>query len=185
MAASDIDAALVWKVRRGDAKAFEALVRRHLSAAQAVAASTVGNPIDVDDVCQDAFITALQRIQQCRHPDRFRAWLLTIVRNRAHNLREHRAVRSAEPLDSAYGVSSSSDPQRDAERSEIRGDLGVALEGLTEYQRRVISLHDLEGWTHGEIGQELGISAGASRFHLFAARKALRAKLAPRYGGEI
>ena len=56
-------------------------VRRHLRAAHAVARAKLDNPGDADDVCQDAFIKALERIDDCRNPDGFRAWLLTIVRN--------------------------------------------------------------------------------------------------------
>jgi len=45
---------------------------------------------------------------------------------------------------------------------------------LPETQRKVLLMHDYEGWSHGEIGRELGIAAGTSRYHLHEARKAVR-----------
>ena len=97
------DATLVERTRRGDAAAFDTLVRRHLRAAYAVALARVGEPADAEDVCQDAFITALRRIDDCRQPDRFAAWLLRIVRNRAHDHVRGRTVREAVPLDEEIG----------------------------------------------------------------------------------
>ena len=84
------DRTLVVRVRTGDPRAFELLVRRHLRIAHAVARTTLnGDADEVDDVVQESFIVALQKIDECRDPARFRAWLLTIVRNRAHNQREY------------------------------------------------------------------------------------------------
>lgn len=205
---SETDAALVREAQRGNAAAFEMLVRRHLRAAYAVAAAVLGDAggaVDAEDVCQDAFLTGLQRIRDCRNPERFRAWLLAIVRNHAHNQRARAAVRAASPLDgdgvavaggsgrswggaassgAAAVVASGEDPLRDAARAELRGNLQAALETLTELQRSVVLLHDHEGWRHAEIARKLGISPGASRFHLHVARRALRRRLSKLYSRE-
>jgi len=174
----DTDAELVRRVRAGDPQAFDRLVRRHLRVAHRVARRQLsGNHHDADDVVQEAFIAALENIDDCRKPHRFRAWLLTIVRNRAHRYREREAVRETEPLDGVAGPASSEDPSRRAEASELRSELETAMEELTELQRRAFALYDLEGWTHAEIADELGISSGSSRFHLHAARKKIRAHL--------
>jgi len=167
------DASLVARARRGDSAAFEALVRRHYRASYAVALAILENGMDAEDVCQDAFVKALDRLDDCRQPEKFVAWLLQIVRNRARNFRDSRRVRLAQPLDTA-NVASPLSPDRDAERSELRGVLEAALGQLSEVQREVVLLHDLEGWKHREIGATLGVSEGASRQHLFAARKILR-----------
>ncbi|MBI4544302.1 MAG: sigma-70 family RNA polymerase sigma factor [Gemmatimonadetes bacterium] len=178
---SQTDAQLVRQAQRGNTRAFEALVRRYLRAAYAVALAGVGEPADAEDVCQDAYLRCLRHIGDCREPERFRAWLLAIVRNRAHNFRQYRKLREAEAEPAAGAAAAADSPLRDAARAELRGHLRAALEKLTELQRRVIVLHDLEGWQHKEIAGELGISAGASRFHLHVARRALRARLAPLY----
>ena len=69
MESCETDGLLVSRVRRGDSRAFDRLVRRHLRAAHAVARAKLDNPDDADDVVQDAFIKALERIDDCRNPD--------------------------------------------------------------------------------------------------------------------
>lgn len=167
------DASLVARVRRGHKASFEALVRRHYRAAYSVALAILENGMDAEDVCQDAFVKALERLDDCRDPEKFVAWLMQIVRNRARNFWDYRRVRTAQPLD-FVNVASSLRPDRDAERSELRGALEEAIGQLSEVQREVVLLHDLEGWKHREIGESLGLSEGAARQHLFAARKKLR-----------
>jgi RNA polymerase sigma-70 factor (ECF subfamily) len=168
---------LVRSARAGDTAAFEQLVRRHLRAAYSVAFAVTNDPNDAEDVTQDAFIAALERLDECHDPDRFSGWLLRIVRNRALNLRRSQAVRSAQPLSDVVEARSSSNPERDTDRSLLREELTTAMNELTETQRQVVLLHDLEGYRHREIGDLLGISEGASRFHLSTARAALRGLL--------
>ena len=174
-------AALVGRVRRGDSEAFGVLVKRYLQPAYAVALARLGEPADAEDVAQDARIAALKRIEECRQPAQFGAWLLTIVRNRAEDVRRYRAVRAAAPLEPDTAVSGAASPEEEAESAEIRRDLLEAMTGLTDLQREVLLLYDFEGWSHREIGEKLGISEGSARVHLFNGRRALRARLADRY----
>ena len=171
------DAALVGRARAGDGTAFESLVRRHLKAAYAVALARVGEPADAEDVVQDSFVMALQKLDACRSPERFGAWLLEIVRNRAHNDRRYRAVRSTLPLSETTPARQRTDPERETERAEIKEHLLAALATLTELQREVILLFDFEGWAHREIAEKLGISEVSARVHLSKARRALRGSL--------
>ena len=174
MESCETDGALVARVRRGDSRAFDQLVRRHLRAAHAVARAKLDNPADADDVVQDAFIKALERIDDCRKPEGFRGWLLAIVRNTAHNHRERERLRAAAPLETVASVASREDPLADVANAELRQTLIEAMNSLTELQRKVLVLYALEGWKHGEIARELGISAGSSRVHLHVARKSMR-----------
>ena len=171
------DVVLVGRARAGDAAAFEMLVRRHLGAATAVALGVLGDRADADDVCQDAFIAALQQLDSLTEPHRFGAWLIRIVRNRALSALRKQRVRTAEPLEWAVGVHSDSDPARDAERATLRDRLDDALATLPEHQRQIVLLHDLEEWKHREIGELLGMPEGTVRHHLFLARRALRVRL--------
>ncbi|HEX6559729.1 MAG TPA: sigma-70 family RNA polymerase sigma factor [Longimicrobiales bacterium] len=168
---------LVVRAQAGDGEAFEALVRLHLRAAYTVAVGVTNDAADAEDVVQDAFVAALERIEDCHDPERFSGWLMSIVRNRALNLRRAQAVRTTAPLEDIAAAASTSNPEQDATRTRLRDDLTVALAGLTETQRSVVLLHDLEGYKHREIGETLGISEGASRFHLSTARALLRARL--------
>lgn len=170
------DRELVQRARAGDAGAFDTLVRRYYRAAYAVALSACGSAMDAEDVCQDAFIRALERLDDCRDPSRFGGWLLRIVRNRGHNLREYQQVRSGPPVD-VVNPASEADAARATELGELRGRLEEALAELSPVQREVVLLHDLDGWKHREIAEAIGTSEGMARQHLFNARKILRARL--------
>lgn len=168
---------LVVRARAGDGDAFERLVRLHMGSAYTVALAVTTDPADAEDVTQDSFMVALERLEGCKDPDRFSGWLLAIVRNRALNFQRARSVRSAAPLTAAQTTASASNPEHDVARSMLRDDLLAALATLTETQRQVVLLHDVEGYKHKEIGDLIGISEGASRFHLSTARASLRAVL--------
>ena len=81
----DSDTELVARLRRGDRRAADRLLERYLRACRAVALATTGETADAEDVCQDAFVSAIERIDQCRDGAKFGAWLLPIVRNRARD----------------------------------------------------------------------------------------------------
>lgn len=171
---STSDAELVERVRAGDAEAFDELVERHLDAAYAAAFAVSASREDAEDACQDAFIAALKRLEQCRDGSRFRAWLLRIVRNRAHNIRRYRALRAVVSFVESSAQGFGSDPALDTERAESREHIMVALRRLSSRQREVVVLFDMEGWTHRDIAESLGISEGASRAALFKGRLELR-----------
>lgn len=178
---AETDADLVLRARRGDAAAFEELVRRHMRKAYLTALAQLGDVAAAEDVTQDALITALEQLDECREPDRFAAWLVRIARNRAHNYRRRERVRQALPLDAAAPVRSRDDPARDAARGELRGRLLEAFETLTETQREAVYLFDVEGLRHAEIAALLGLKEGNVRYHVFQGRRALREQLGDTY----
>ena len=170
------DGKLVVEARRGTAGAFEILVGRYTRTAYAVAYSVLGNVPDAEDVCQESWIRALERLEDCRDPDRFSSWFLQIVRNRARNYREYRAVRSAQSHDERHMGADDPGARPDAthEQGAERARLDDAISQLSEAQREVILLHDLAGWSHGEIAKALDVSEVACRQRLFQARVKLR-----------
>jgi len=163
---------LVQRARAGDGPAFEELVRSHYRAAYATARALTGNAMDAEDVVQDSFIRALERLDDC-DPDRFAGWLLAIVRNRAHNVRDREQVRSGADL-AEVDPAGPDRADRRTERGELRGTLEEALAELSPMQREVLLLHDLDGWRHREIAETLDLSEVMARQHLFQARKRLR-----------
>ncbi len=175
------DDALVARTRQGDPAAFDALVRRHYRAGFAVALAVLGHREDAEDICQDAWLRALERIEDCRRPDRFVFWFLQIVRNRARNRLDHRRVRAADPLE-AHEAQGASDPRQDPGSAGLRARLENALADLSETQRSVVLLHDLEGWDHRSIAETLQCSEIMSRQHLFQARRRLRERLGKETG---
>ncbi|HET7276184.1 MAG TPA: sigma-70 family RNA polymerase sigma factor [Longimicrobiaceae bacterium] len=172
----ETDAALVALIKRGDRAAAGKLAERYLRACRAIALSVVGDIHAAEDIAQDAFVHGIQRIDDCREPERFAGWLRQITRNRALNhlrdgktrTREHQQVDRPEPVPS---------PAREAELSEIRERLLTALNTLPEDRREVVLLHDLEGWTHREIADRMNLPAGTVRSHLHYARRQLRSLL--------
>jgi len=145
-----------------------------------VALSVTGNPEDAEDVSQEAFLVALKRLEDCRDPERFGGWFLTIVRNRAKNLLRRERLRKGEELTPEISPGPGG-PAEDLKQLEIREQLAKGLEGLSEVRRDVLVLHDLEGWKHREIGERLGIPDGTVRSHLHFARKHLRDRLGSFY----
>jgi RNA polymerase sigma-70 factor, ECF subfamily len=177
------DATLVDRARRGDPSAFDALVRRHYRAAYSVALAVLGRQADAEDTCQEAWVLALEKLEQCRQPERFLFWLLQIVRNQARNQLTRRRVRAAMPLEE-HDVAGREDPHRDLERLRLREELEGALAKLPEIQREIVLLHDMHGWKHHGLAQLLGLTDVMSRQHLFQARRRLRALLSGKTTGE-
>ena len=170
------DADLVARALRGDGDAADALVRRYYRTAFAVALSVLQNPHDAEDVCQDAFVKALERLEDCREPGRFAPWMMTIARNRALSHRTYRKIRETSELRPEIAEAPDS-PVADAVNAELGARLEAALAELNATQREVVLLHDMDGWTHGQIAEALGMTEVRSRQHLFVARKILRERL--------
>lgn len=164
------------RARRGDEIAFGLLVERYQRPAYAVALSVTGRHEDAEDAAQESFMVALVRLDECRSPERFAGWLMTIVRNRSKNLIRRESLR--ETVEVPPGARSRAPtPDRVTETVELRGVLEDALATLSEVQRQIVLLHDLEGWKHREIAERLELPSGTVRSHLHFARKALREAL--------
>lgn len=174
---AETDAELVAAVRDGSRTAAGRLAERHLRFARAVALSITGEIEDAEDVCQNAFVYAIAKIDDCRDPDRFGAWLRQIVRSEARNHLRSQRVRRTEVLLEDTATSPIETADVAVERLDTRRQLLSALSTLSEERREVVLLHDLEGWTHVEISERMGIPAGTVRSHLHFARKKLRALL--------
>jgi RNA polymerase sigma-70 factor (ECF subfamily) len=168
-------ATLVRRAQRGDPDAIAALAGMFLRAAYLTALAIVTRPSDAEDVAQDAFVVALERIQDCREPARFAGWFLQIVRSRALNWLDRRRLRDVAADDER--------PERSGETVRmqapgLKDQLLAALQELSVVQRQVVLLHDLEDWTHAEIAGVLDLSEVMSRQHLWNARRSLRVRLA-------
>ena len=161
---------LVLSAQRGSREAFAELVRAHQRRAYAVARAIVLDHHDAEDAVQDGFLHAYRALARFRPGEPFGAWLHRIVANAALDLQRRRKVRAAGTLPETVAL-----PFRDpAESDELRRRLSAALQRLTERQRAVIVLHDVEGFRHAEIGEMLEIPEGTARSDLHHARATLR-----------
>ncbi len=160
----------------GDRDAFGALVMRYQAQVRRVARSVTGDDADADDAAQDAFLSALDRIETYDRGRPFGPWLMRIASNAAIDLLRRRAVRKADTLDDTVAAPGRL-PDRHAESSELRERLRAALAELPERQRAAVTLFDLEGYAHAEIAQVLGVPEGTVRSDVFHARRRLRESL--------
>ena len=122
---------------------------------------------------QDGFLRAYQAIDRFDPGQTFGAWLNRIVANAALDLARRNKVRSAEELSDSTPAAFR-DP---AEGGELKERLKRALAELSDRARAVIVLHDVEGFTHAEIGEMLAIPGGTARSDLHHARQKLRGLL--------
>ena len=174
-AARERDAALVARVRSGDRTAFDGLVHAYMRQAFQVAYRVVGHREDAEDLVQEAFLAAYQYLDSYDATRPFGPWLMRIVLNRGANLRRSRARRETEPEVDA--VSTAPSALDESERAEARVVLERAMATLSERQRMIVTLFDVDGMTSTEIGELLDLSAGTIRWHLHEARRTLRAAL--------
>lgn len=170
---------LVERVQRGDREAFAVLVDRYSDQAYAVAYGYLQHAQDAEDLVQDAFIRAAERIDSLKPGSVFGPWFYRLLVNAALNRARYLARRRTESIPSE--AASRTDPSSAAERSELRRRLGRALASLPEDLQTVVILHDLEGFTHREIAAILQIPEGTCRSHLWRARFLLRDRLKEYY----
>ena len=162
------DAELVRHAQRGDQTAFAALYDRYARVIHGVLLSRVPRA-DVDDLVQDVFLAAWNRLEDLREAAAFGGWLTTIARNRATDF-HRRAVDSVElPADlAAHDVT--------AERTEALRLLEV-VRALPEAYRETLVLRLVEGLTGPEIAERTGLTPASVRVNLHRGMKMLREKL--------
>jgi RNA polymerase sigma factor (sigma-70 family) len=162
------------------------LVHRYQAAVRRLTRAVTGDAHDADDAAQDAFLSALDRIETYDSSRPFGPWLMRIATNAAIDLVRRRSVRRADALDER-APSRTASPATDAEGAEVRAKLNAALAELPERQRIAVTLFDVEGYSHAEIAAVLRIPEGTVRSDVFHARRALRVALGafdPRAGME-
>lgn len=176
------DAALRAAASRGDRDAFGRLALELAPSARRVARAILGSPEDADDAVQDALLSAWRAIDRYDPGRPFRPWLLRIVVNAATDLLRRRIARRSAPLAPDLPAAGPS-PERQAGRALLGERLTAALATLPERQRSAVVLFDVEGWSHAEIAELLGVAEGTVRSDVFRARRALRPELEAYAGG--
>ncbi len=166
---------LVERVRRGDRGAEYALYQRHAPRIHRLVFRLCGDVELTDDLTQDAFVRAFERLDLFRGDSTFGTWLHRIAVNLTLNARrsEQRRSKWMAPMDESAPA-----PEPDHLDPDLVESLRTAIDALTDGQREVFVMHTFEGYTHVEIGQILGISEGTSKGRLFHARARLKQLLA-------
>jgi RNA polymerase sigma-70 factor (ECF subfamily) len=161
------DAVLIRRFLDGDERAFRELYDRHTPVLKMTLQRLLGRRWqDADDVVQETWLAGCRGIHGYRGDAKFSTWLTTIgVRIVLAHLARH-SLRDMELLVDL--------PAPERPPASVAIDVERALRELPDHQRVVVILHDLEGFTHEEIGEQLGIAAGTSKATLSRARAALR-----------
>ncbi|MFZ5625104.1 MAG: RNA polymerase sigma factor [Gemmatimonadota bacterium] len=168
---------LARRAAEGDAESFGVLVQRYVPAGRRVARVVLRDDHEADDAVQDGLLSAWQAIDRYDPGRPFRPWLMRIIVNAARDLQRRRQVRAADELPPSLAGRLS--PERDTEDALFRERLGEALAALPERKRVAVTLFDVEGYSHAEIAELLGVPVGTVRSDVFHARRALREALAP------
>ncbi len=172
-AGRDADLEEAERAAAGDTSAFERLYRRHAARVHSLCRRMAGDP-DVDDLCQEVFIRAWRKLDQFRGDAAFGTWLYRLAVNVILGRRKTIATYRTR-----FGGGDPAELQLATRRAphELRIDVEAAIEKLPAGARQVFVLHDIEGYTHEEIGQLLEVTAGTSKSQLHRARMALRQHL--------
>jgi RNA polymerase sigma factor (sigma-70 family) len=173
-AADSPDTELVRRAAAGDMGAFEALYRRHSGRVHGAVWRLSGmNEARAEELVQEAFVRAWQKLSTFRHESAFTTWLHRLAVNVA--LMDLRARDPEDAVDDAT-LEAAMEPSTPFCAGE-RADLEQAVAKLPPRARAVLVLHDVEGWKHEEIGRELGMAVGSSKAQLHRARGLLRTML--------
>ena len=164
---------LIRLAAEGDARAIRALYDRYSPRVYAVVRRIAADDDLAQDYAQEAWIRAIRALPTFRGDARFSTWLHRIAVNAAlQSLRKSdvRAKRET-PVSEELAIA----PEH--ADSLLQKRLQQALDQLPEGMREVLILHDVEGYTHDEIGDVLGVTSGTSKSQLFKARAKMRALL--------
>jgi len=187
---TDRDDSLVAALRRGDPTAAEDLVAAYGDRASRLANRITGNAQDAEEAVQDAFLSAIRKIDSFRGESAFRSWLYRIVANASYQSCRGRRRRGAEvsldkllPVFDEHGrhlapvADWSMIVDDQARQAELRMVLSTAIEELPADYRAIVLLHDVEGLSHQEVAETLGHTTLSAKARLHRARLFLRKQL--------
>ena len=154
----------------GDRQAFERVYRAHADRVFSLCVRMLGDRLLAEEVTQDVFVRVWQKLPGFRGEAAFSTWLHRVAINVILSRRKSLGVQQGRQADDdAFEIT----PAR-GDRVTERLDLEEAIGRLPTGARRVFVLHDVEGFTHEEIGEQLGITPGGSKAQLHRARMLLR-----------
>ncbi len=167
------------RFQRGDARAFEALVRRHRTPVFSFLLRLTADRGRAEDLCQEAFMRVVKGAPGWEERARFRTWLYAMARNLAVDEARRAAFRRTGPLEGAAGETASGDPAPDAaaEAAQLRPKLEAALAALPEEQREVFLLREHAGLRFAEIAAVTGAQENTVKSRMRYALEGLRARL--------
>ena len=178
VAALSEDAALAAACRSGDLRAYERFYAMHGARMKNLARNVLGNPIDAEDAVQETFLKVQRSIAGFRGQSSFVTWTYRILMNTCYDARRSR-LRKKEVANDDSEETPRLEPRAPGAHPSLRMALERALAKLTQHQRDVFLLYEVEGFRHAEIAGMLEMTETASKNTLFQAKKNLRMILEP------
>jgi RNA polymerase sigma-70 factor (ECF subfamily) len=181
------DIELVRRSQAGDLVAYDELVRRYQERVYATVYHMTSNHEDANDLAQEAFIKGFQALKSFKGDSSFYTWVYRIAVNKTINFlkqRKNKTHMSLNDLDfnaendpDLVALISDKTPRRDANLAELQEKLNAAMQKLSPVHRLVVTLHDVQGLSHEEIGKMMDCNIGTVRSRLFYARQQMQAYL--------
>lgn len=188
------DLMLVERVQRGESSAFDYLVLRYQHKVLKLIMRYVRDPVEAEDVAQEAFLKAYRALPSFRGDSAFYTWLYRIAINTAKNAlvsSRRRPVdydldlQDPEQYDMQARLKDAETPEGLLLTDEIRDTVNSAIEHLPEDLRTAIVLRELEGMSYEEIAAAMDCPVGTVRSRIFRAREAIDKRLRPIFDGGL
>ncbi len=179
---AEAEAQLIQSAQRGDLEAFNTLVLRYQDIVYAVTYRIMGDPASADDGTQEAFINAYRRIETYRGGN-FKAWLLRVATNTCYDILRYHKRRPATALDDLPGGDTddgppipdeSISPEEAAQQTELNTAIQDCINSLSDDQRIVLVMSDIEGYPYQDIADTVGTRLGTVKSRLSRARAGVR-----------
>lgn len=183
------DRSLVRQAQEGRLSAFDELIRRYQERVYATIYHMTSNHEDANDLTQETFVKAYKALGSFKGDSGFFTWVYRIAVNKTINFLKQRKNRhngyslndldfNAEHDPDLVALISEKNPRRDLNLSELQEKLNEAMQKLSDTHRLVVTLHDVQGLSHEEIGKIMDCNPGTVRSRLFYARQQLQGSLA-------
>ena len=188
--AAETDESLIRRVCAGETACFEVLMRRHNERIYRTVRAVLGDDADVEDVMQQAYVSAYQHLDRFEGRARFSTWLTRIAINEAYARLRRRHRTEPAPWEDDHGVAAEPEsagptPEQVAARREMQAMLERAVDTLSLPNRTVFVLRSVQGLSTAETAECLKISEEAVKTRLHRANEALRLWLAEQAGGAV
>jgi RNA polymerase sigma-70 factor (ECF subfamily) len=183
------DAEEAARARGGDKEAFRVLVERHSRLVFRVAYRLTGNEHDAEDVVQETFLRAYNRLELFEERSHFGSWIYRIAANCAYDLlrqrvRHDKRFETSDDTEAGQDAFPSENPAQDRMvfGTEIRSRVEGVLRKMSPAERSAFVLRHFEGFSIEEIGSALDLDTSATKHSIFRAVRKLRRALAPFVG---
>lgn len=175
---ADLFSDIIRRCKHGDRKAQEAIYNLLAGKMYAVCLRYCSNAEEAKDVLHDGFVTVFTKIKQFQSSGSFEGWVRRIIVN--HALERYRSINKSPVMDQiddiAYQLAAEPEAELDAEQLS-EDDLLTMINELPQQYKVVFNLYAIDGLSHKEISDMLGIAEGTSRSNLLRARSILQKKV--------